>query len=88
MAKKSSCYRERNLHISKLVQDPVPLIYTNTLLSAGYGREDIPEAFFLVWEKGQCNVECVHHTTQDNLPGGTDAPPCIYLLEGQDFILV
>ena len=41
-------------------QDPVPLIHTNKLLSAGYGIYYIPEAVFLVWGKVERQVDGVY----------------------------
>ena len=56
--------REGDYHRAKLAQDPVPLIHTNTLLSAGYGGEDIPEAIIPVWGQGPHHVGSVYHPPQ------------------------
>ena len=48
MAKQYSVSVEGGFHGAQISQDPVPLIYTNPLLSVGYDIEDLPEAVFLV----------------------------------------
>ena len=80
MHKKISGSRKGDFYGSQLAQDPVPLIYTNPLLSEGYGREHIQEAFFPDWGKGKCHDQCIHHQLQENLAGGPGAVPCIQIL--------
>ena len=41
--------REGDFHRAKICQDLVPLIHAITIFSAGYGGEDILEAFLPVW---------------------------------------
>ena len=64
MYEKSSGSREGNLRGAQLAQEPVPSIYTNLLLSPGYGGEDILEAVLPVQGQGQCHFYCVHHPPQ------------------------
>ena len=64
MAKKSSDSREGDFYRAQLSQDLVPLIHTNMLFSAGYGREDLPEAVFLMWGERQLYVDGVYHLSQ------------------------
>ena len=42
-------YKEEKFHRAQLFQDLVPLIYTNPLLSARYGGEDLLEEVLPVW---------------------------------------
>ena len=49
ITKQSLGYGEEDCHRAQIVQDLVPLINTNPLLSAGYGGEDLPEVVLLVW---------------------------------------
>ena len=88
MAKHSSGSGEVDFYVLQLAQYMVPLIYNNLLLSAGYRREDIPEAIFPVRGQGQYHIYCFHHPHQEKLEGGTGAVPCIYLLEVQVFLSV
>ena len=63
MAEQYSGSGESNWHRVQINQDqePVPLIYTNTLLMERYGGEDVPEAVLLVWGQGQRHVDGVYH---------------------------
>ena len=49
MIEQSLVSREGHFHRVQLAQDPVPLIDTNTILSAGYGGEYLHEAVLPVW---------------------------------------
>ena len=80
MTEKSSGTGESNFHRAQLSQDRVTLIYTNPLLNAGYGREDIPEEVLPVWGKGHCHVGGVYQPPQENLPCVTGAVPYIQIL--------
>ena len=53
------------------------LIYTNSILSAGYGKEDLFKEVFPVWQKGTLNFDYVQHPPQENLAGETGAFPYI-----------
>ena len=80
MTEKSSGNGESNCRIAQLSQEPVLFIYTNPPLIAGYVREGIPEAVFLVWGQGQRHVDGVYHPPQDNLTGVTGTLPCIQIV--------
>ena len=61
---------ESDLHRAYIAQYLVPLIYTNSLLSAGYGGEYLTEAVLPVLVQGQRHVDGVYHPSQENLAGG------------------
>ena len=72
----------------QLAQDQVSLIHSNPLLTVGYGGEDIPEAFLLVWGQEQRHIDGFYCPPQDNLVGGTGAVPYLQILQRQDLLSV
>ena len=62
MAEQYSGFGEDNFHRAQLAQDPGPLIYTNSILSAEYGGENLLEAVFPVWDRYSVmlNVSTTH----------------------------
>ena len=80
MAEYSPCYREYDIHISQLIQFPVPLVDTYPLLSDGGG--------LYVGKKIQGNVDRVYELPQENLARGPGTITYVQLLQRENFLLM